>query len=136
VFRDRLGGPDDVSQVGVAVLAERSRDADQHGVALGEPVEVSGAANGRAWRGSRPDAERRGDAVGPDVTDVRLAAMQRVDLRRVDVEADHGKSRLVEHEGEGKADVAHTNDADRRGATLDSLKEILEHGVFVHDAGV
>ena len=76
------------------MLAKGRRHADQDGVAALQFVEVPGGLEAAALDGSR-------HALGADVLDVRLAAVQGVDLLRVEVQADDGEPGLVEHQGEG-----------------------------------
>ena len=56
----------DIGVVWLAVRSERRRDADDDRVALAEPIKVGGG-------GELAASNRRGDALGPDMLDVRLA---------------------------------------------------------------
>ena len=85
----------DVREVRLAVPAERCRDADEDGVALGEVREVGRRADPAAPEG-------RGDALGPDVPDVGGTRVQGARLLGIDVEADDGKPGLLEEERERK----------------------------------
>ena len=55
-----------------------------------------------------------------DVLDVALAGVERVDLARIDVEAEDGEAALAEGDRERQADVAQADDADLRSAAFDA----------------
>ena len=80
---------------------------------VGTQITIASQAERSAWRGRRAQAlgERRQGRVG-HVLDVAAAGVQRLDLGRVDVEADHLVPRLGEGDGEGQADVAEADDPD------------------------
>jgi len=61
------------------VLAQGRRHADQERVGLGDPVVVGGGLE-------PPPLLHRPDALRGDVADVALAAIEPLDLDRVDVE--------------------------------------------------
>src|SRR5438105_14255183 len=69
----------------------------------------------------------RGDLLGRDVLDVRLAARRLGDLGRVDVEAEHGEAMGAEDPGEREADVAEADDADFGLALLDARQQLGVH---------
>jgi hypothetical protein len=86
-------------------------------VTAGERVEV-----GR--RLVTPALHRVGDAFGADVPDEGLAAADRVDLPRIDVETRHPEAGFLEYERQGQPDVALTDHPHVRVATADSLLEL------------
>jgi hypothetical protein len=98
--------------------AERRRDADDQRVAFGDARKVG--------RRLGPPAERLRDAVDADVPDVRLSAVQLFRLFGIDVEAERLEAALFEQEDERQADVAESDDADRRGARFDRLQKRVE----------
>jgi hypothetical protein len=61
-----------------------------------------------------------------DVADVSLAAVQRVDLLRVQVVADHPEARAGEHLGERQPDVAEAHDPHRGRAPFDPAQEAVQ----------
>ena len=108
----------DVGEVRVAMPAEGRGDADEDGVALGQSVEVRRGLDAAASEGI-------GHALRADVPDVGLAAVKRLGLLRVDVEAEDGEAGFLEEEGEREADVPEADDADGGGAGADSIEEML-----------
>ena len=86
--------------------------------ALGEAVEVRGGPDAVAGEGI-------GHTVRADMLDVGLAAVQRLGLLRVDVEADNGEARFLEEEGEREADVAEPDDAHGRRLRGDLLEKLF-----------
>ena len=120
--RDLAGGVEHVGEVGLPVLPERRGHADEHGIALGQTVEVGG--------GSEADAAGRvdpgpgcGHALRPDVADVALAALEAGDLLGVDVEAEHAEPGLHEHQRQRQSHVALADHAHDGGAVLDEGQE-------------
>ena len=110
--RQGAAGVQQRAEVGLAVGGQRGRHADEHRLGVGEL--------GRA-RGRMDALQARLQALGRDVLDVGAPVTQRLDLARVDVEADDVPARLGERDGERQTDVAESDDADahareRRGA--------------------
>ena len=89
----------DVRQVGLALRRERGRQRDQHGVRVLRLLVVSG-------RDHEALVDERSEPLGGDVLDVALAAVERVDHVRLDVDEEHSLARLGERRGERHADVA------------------------------
>ncbi len=85
---DRVSGRTDVSQVGFAVFSERGRYADDDGVAIAQALEIGRCAGAATERQCCP--------IDADVTNVRLAAIQRVGLGRVDIEAQQVERAVLE----------------------------------------
>ena len=99
----------DVGEVGLALARERRRQRDQDRVRVLDLLVV----------GRRDDQARLGqrrEALGRDVLDVALAAVERVDDVRLDVDEQHAAARLGEGHGERQADVAGADDGDVVGA--------------------
>jgi hypothetical protein len=122
VLGDRLRRVHDHGEVGVLRLAERSRHADDDRVRVGEPVEVD--ARGQALLGDEDLDLLRGH-----VPDVRLPAVDAVDLLPREVEAGHPETGARELHGERQADVAET-DGRHVGLALRELR--LEVGGLRH----
>ena len=127
VFGDLLDGGHDVTHVRVLGFAQRSGDADVNGVEIAHHGEV----------GSGPEAlagDEIGDFGGGHVLDVRLAAIQPVDLGPQDVDAGNGEAGLGEFHGQRQTYVAETDDADTGGLVLDLLFQGCKraNGFFRH----
>ena len=123
--RDLVGRLAHVGEVGLAVAAERRRHAHQDRVALGETIERRGGLDPAAPEGLR-------HALLADVADVRLAALERPGLVRVDVEAGHREAALLEEQRERQPDVAEPDHADPGLPALDprpELDALLAHTV-------
>ena len=132
---DELPGPerrcdlprrrDDVAHVGLALGRQRRRHADEDRVRLREPREIR--------RRREPPGGHRGlQPPAVHVLDVALAPAERVDLRRVDVEAEDREALLDERERQRKADVAQAEDPDGGGVlgetpskSLDEVRRIV-----------
>ena len=123
-----LGGGRDEGDVGILRFPQRRRHADDHRVALGEAGEV-----GR--RLVAADLDSRPEHVVRHVGGVRSAGVEvrhAIDAR---VEAGHGEADPRELDGERKADVALTDDADAGGAVGDTAGEVGRgHGRSLHHA--
>ena len=115
VARDRLGRRRDRAQVGTALVGQRGRDADDHGVGVVELV----------LECRRPEAARQHVAhvVVAEVVDVRPPALQRLDQAGVHVEADHLQAAAHRGLRQGEADVAEPDDGDDR-----SVERLLHAG--------
>ena len=90
-----------VAEVGLALVGERRRNADQHRVALAE--------RGGVGRGLQAVADR-GDALVGHVLDPAAAGGQALDRAAVDVEADDVVTRLRKRDRQRQADVAEADD--------------------------
>jgi hypothetical protein len=99
--RERRAGVHQRAQVGLAVLGERRRHGDDHGLGLRQV--------GVARRGAHASADRA-QAVGRDILDVAVPGVDGRDLARVRVEADHLVAGLGELHGKGEPDVAESDD--------------------------
>jgi hypothetical protein len=103
VRQQRVHRARDVAHVRLARLRERRRHADDERV---------GARGERVVRGGLEAAlERLGDAFGGHRADVAAALAERLDLRRVDVEADRAEAGLGEAAHERQAHVAQADHA-------------------------
>jgi len=113
-FGDELGRGPDVRQVGLVVLDEGRRDADDIDVIGGKVVDVVGREEGLAAGGA--------ELVAGDVVDVGAAGVEVLDFRLFGVEAG-GPVELGEGQGQRQADVAQAENADTRGARLDFIEK-------------
>ena len=76
---------------------------------------LAAGARSRRWpRSCRSRAMARATSRAVEVLDVALAALERFDLRRVDVEAEHRKPASAKGQRQRQADVAQADDADQR----------------------
>ena len=123
--RHLRGGRSDEREIGLTVLAEGCRDANQDSVALGKAVEIG--------RGDHPPAGKgAGHPSRTDVADVRLASLESLRLRRVDVEPHDLEACLFEEQCQRKTDVAQADHADL-GVTGTYLAEQLL--AWAHEQG-
>ena len=99
----------DEREVGLAVLGERRRHADQDGVAGREAPEI------RRHRGA-PALEGVRDSARGNVTEKAFAAAERPDLGLIDIEPRHREAGPRGAQGGGEPDVTHAEDADMRAA--------------------
>lgn len=88
----------------------------QDRVAFSEPIEVGCGVEFAAGYGGR-------DALGPNMLDVRLAAPERLDLGRIQVNPVDGEPRFTKHEPERKTAVALADHAQVSGAVLDPVTQ-------------
>src|SRR5512133_3461354 len=109
--RDVFGCAGDVTHVGLAILVERRRNADDDRVHLGNAGEIGGRRE--------PMRARSLDLFGLDSNDVGAAGVDRVDFALVDIEPSDGKLLLTEQQGEWQADVTKAYNADLCRAGLD-----------------
>ncbi len=104
-LRDAFDGRRDVRHVGIFRLPQRRRHADVDRVEPGHGAEIGG----------RAQASRRhelGDFRRLDVGNVGRAAIDRIDLARVEVDAGGVEAGARELDGERQADIAEADDAD------------------------
>ncbi len=80
---------------------------------------------------SESKADGPSEAVGIEVFDVAVAAVDLVDLDGIGVEADHTEALFGEGEGERQADVAEADDADDGSVIGDFLLELLGFSVHI-----
>ena len=103
--RQALGRAQHGRQVGLAVLGERGRKADQDGVDRAQRVPGRGGAH-------RPLPHQRGEPFGRHVLDVGLARVDAVDLRLDRVQPEDRDAGLAEGHRERQADVAEPDHPD------------------------
>src|SRR5437867_3195975 len=115
-------------EVRLSVVTERGGNADDDGVAFSETAEV-----GRCDGAFGPEGLR--NPLRPDVADVRVGAVERFGLFRIDVEADDGKLRLVEKQRQGQADVTQADHSDLRRALVNCLKKSTQCGLVGYLSG-
>ena len=115
---NHLDRRDDVREVRVLGLAERRRDADVDGVEVGDRRPASDGGAEFAGLVKRCDLGRR------YISDVRLAAVDGVDLSGVEVDTSGVKPGAGELDGERQTDVAEADDANPGGA----VSEFVEQG--------
>ena len=115
---DRAG---DVAEVGLMVFVERSGDADDDHVHVGDFGIVGGGAE--AGVPGFLDGRRK------DTNDVGAAAVERVNLALLDIEASNLEGFAAEKERERQADVPHTDDTDAGLARFDFLLQVGEGNV-------
>ena len=115
---DGLGRVDDVGEVRLARIGQRSRNADDDDVGLIEPLEVD--------RGLELVVAHLADGRGGDVPDVAFPALEPGYLRRVDVKPQNGDPTVAEGSGQGKADVAQADDPNANRRRFDLGQERLE----------
>ncbi len=120
---DGLGGFDDVGHVGVAIFGEGGGDADDEGVALGEPGEIGGGVEALL-------IEEVADIGGGDVLDVALAGEKFFYLGGIDVESDAAEASAGEGADEGEANVSESEDADDGVAIRKAFEELLDHSIY------
>ena len=108
---DGLGRIDDVGEVRLARVGQRSRDADDDDVGLIQPLEVD--------RGLESVLAHLADHRVGDVPDVAFAALEPGDLDRVDVEAQDRDPAVAERSGQREADVAQADDPDTHRRRFD-----------------
>src|ERR1017187_8629811 len=108
MWGNRFGGGNDVAEVGLVVLVQRSWNADDDGVHVSDVGVIGG-------RGEALGA-RRLDLGGRNPVDVGPAGLEHVDLLLVDVEAGYGELLFAEQQRQRQADVAHSNHANFGGA--------------------
>ena len=116
VLGDLLDRRDDVGEVRILRLAQRRRDADVDGVDVRQDREIGGGAEA-AGLDHRRDVRRR------DVADVGLALRQRVDLARVEVDADDRQPGLGELDRQRETDISEPDDPGLRRPSLQPLDE-------------
>ena len=109
---NHLDRGDDVGQVRVLRLAERRRHADVDRVERRDDRRVA------SWRDSRPALRNSATSRRRHVRDVRLAAVDGVDLPGVEVDAGGLEAGARELDGERQADIAEADDADVGGAAV------------------
>jgi hypothetical protein len=100
------------------VRTERRRHAHDDRVALRQAIEGGG-------RLDAPALECLRDALLADVADVRLPAVERFLLPRVDVEADHRKAPLLEEQRQRQPHVPEPDHTDARLLARDLGRELL-----------
>jgi hypothetical protein len=103
-------------QVRVTVTPKRCRHANKYAVALIEPSKIEGASE-------KAGIDCSLNAFGAYVLDVGLAPIQRINLVRVDIEANYVEAGIRKYQGEGKADVALSNHAHYSRVLLDLLQK-------------
>ena len=110
-----MGGVGNVAEVGFVVFIQRSGNADDDGVHLGDL--------GIVGRGG--EALRLGglNLVGGDAEDVGTTLGEGIDFAGVDVEASHRELLIAVQQSQRKADVSQADDAD---AGLMLLNFVLE----------
>ena len=106
---DGLRGGQQRAEVGLAVRRQRGRDGDD------DRVRESQARSARGGLQLRADG---GELLRRDVLDVGLTATDRGHLGHARVDADHSLAGLGERDGQRKADVAESNDADGHASSL------------------
>jgi len=112
-----FGGGDHVGEVGVFGLAQGRGDADVDGVDRVGRAQVGG-------RRQLAGLDQPRDGFTRDILDVRLAAIDRVHLALVEVDADDRKPRVPELHGQRQTDVAETHDAGAGGAVRQLFEEL------------
>ena len=112
---DGPGRIDDVAQVRIARVRERRRHADDDDIGLIQPLKVD--------RGLEPPFSHLADHRVGDVPDVTFAALESVDLDRVDVKPQNGDPAVAERSGQRQADVAQADDPDTDGRRFDLGQE-------------
>ncbi len=110
----------DEGDVGLAVLVERGRHADDDAVHAGDHGEVG-------CRQKALGINLLLDGGAGDVLDVGDALVQGVDLAQIDVDADDLGAGAAELQGQGEADISETDDGDGfHGDSINELNEINE----------
>ena len=100
--RDRQRRVDDIGQVGLVMLRQGRRHADQDGIDIAQPLEVS--SGGKAAF-IRQLAHQR----GRNMLDIALAARQRFSLFGINVKADDSDPGAGSGNAQGQANIAKTN---------------------------
>src|ERR1019366_9528904 len=100
---NRFGGGRDVAEIGLVVLVQRSGNADDDGVHVGDVGVIGGCGEALA--------ARRLDLGGRNPVNVGTSGLEHVDLLLVDVEAGDGELLFAEQQRQRQADVAHSNHA-------------------------
>ena len=108
---DGLGRVDDIAQVRIARVGERSRHADDDDIGLIQPLKVD--------RGLESLLAHLADHRVGDVPDVAFATLEPGDLDRVDVESQDRDPAVAERSGQRQADVAQADDPDTHGRRFD-----------------
>ena len=111
-------GGEDVGDVRLFGLPQRRRHADDDGVARRELAEVGRRVQPLGRDGL---AER----LGRHVADVRFAAVDRLGLARVDLEADGAQALSRELDRQRQPDVAQADDADARAPVFDETLDVF-----------
>ena len=119
IFCDLLTGIDDVAHVGIFGLAQRRGDADIDGVHRCGSGEISG---GFQLAGLHQWSEHRSG----DVLNIGLAAIERGNLFRINIDPRDRETGGGELNGQGQAYVAQANNAHVGGLRLDLLLKIIE----------
>ena len=120
VGSDGFDGFADVAEVGLVVVVERGGNADDDRVHLGNIGVVSG--------GAEAGFLRLLDLLREDADNVGAAAVERLNLGRLDIEASDAKAFIAKEQGEGKADVAHADDANAGFAGFEFALEGVDLG--------
>ena len=100
------------------MAGERRRHADQDGVGLLEPAKSAVASK-------RLSSIAERDGVRGDVPDEAFAAVDLLDARLVDVEAEHRESGASRDQRERNADIAEADDADLGPAARDLAQQAI-----------
>lgn len=99
VLGDTLGRLDHVAQIGFQMRGKRRWHANQERVGFPETAEIAGGVEPAGGNGSL-------HRLGADVIEVALPAVQRLRLRRIDVETEHAQPGVGGGKTDGQANIA------------------------------
>lgn len=105
------------------MIAQRSGDADEDRIRLGQPGKISGHVES-----SSRDHVR--DKFISQMLEIILPAFEGLDLGRIDVESEDGKPGAMKRRQQRQADVSQPHDADAGGFGIDPVQDIHRRTMY------
>ena len=70
--------------------------------------------------------DRLAEALAEDMVDIGAALLERRDLAGIDVDADYGEAVVEQRLHQRQADIAETDNADRRAAVAEPARQLFD----------